>query len=494
MRLFRPLLSLVLILALAQSAMAFLMLPSIIGDNMVLQQGEMVNVWGWSKPNESVKVTFDQKEYRAIANTEGRWTVKLNSMAADKTPKSMSIITGSGDSKTINNILVGEVWVCSGQSNMQWSVAMSNNAKEEIAAANYPELRLFQVKRVTAAKPLDDLEGQWVICTPDTVAGFSALGYFFGRDLQKQIKVPVGLINTSWGGTPSESWTKREWLERELVAAPLLKRWDEQVRKRKPGDKVSPHTPSYLYNAMIHPILPYSIAGAIWYQGESNVGRAVQYRTIFPLMIENWRADWGKKDLPFGFVQIGPFHYHNPRDKEKAGRSVEKCAELWEAQLATLKELDNTGMVVITDITNLNDIHPKNKQDVGARMALWATSQVYGGGQPYSGPIFEEINIEKNQDGSKKIRLFFDHAEGLKSSDDKPLSWFTIAGEDEKFVPATAKIEGDTIVVSSPEVKEPVAVRFGWNEEAMPNLTNGTGLPASPFRTDNFKLLTEGAN
>ncbi len=485
MRILRSVLSFFFMLVVATTAMAELKLPSVIGDNMVLQQGETVGVWGWANAGEKVNVTFQDKTYSSEAGQDGCWAVKLDSSKADATSKTMLIETASGEKKELKNILVGEVWVCSGQSNMQWTVARAKNPKEEIAAANYPEIRLFQVKRVTAAEPQDDCSGKWVVCSPETVAGFSALGYFFGRELNQDMKVPVGLINTSWGGTPSEAWTAREVLEKEPMADPLLAHWDERI-KRDGGKITHCHTPACLYNAMLHPFFPYAIRGAIWYQGETNVPRAVQYETIFPMMIENWRDAWGKADMPFGFVQIAPFRYNKKPD---SGRLVERCAELWEAQLKTLQNLDNIGMVVVSDIGNLENIHPKNKQDVGRRMADWALATVYGKSDlDYTGPVYH--SMQKEDDG--KIRLFFDHAEGLASRDGKPLDWFTIAGSDEKFVPAEAKVEGETIVVSSDQVAEPVAVRFGWHELATPNLINKAGLPTSPFRTDDFKRITEG--
>ncbi len=291
---------------------------------------------------------------------------------------------------------------------------------------------------------------------------FSAVGFFFGRHLYKDLGVPIGLIRTAWGGTPAENWTKKEVLESHDILKSLVGR----------GSK--------LYNAMIHPLIPFAIRGAIWYQGESNCSRAFQYRTLFSAMIKNWRDDWGQGDFPFGFVQLAPFRY--------GGKDPACCAELWEAQVMALKGLPNVGMAVTTDITTLRNIHPPNKQDVGLRLGLWAMGTVYGKKDlVYSGPIYKSMKVDGD-----KIRLEFDHTGGgLASSDSEPLKDFTIAGEDQKFEPATATIDGKTIVVQSDKVKKPVAVRFGWYDTATPNLINKEGLPASPFRTDKWKGVTE---
>ena len=282
--------------------------------------------------------------------------------------------------------------------------------------------------RAVADAPQKDCEGQWVVCSPETIADKTAVGYFFGRELNRELKKPIGVLQTAWGGTPSEAWTSREGArsqaESETTSGPL----GCKAAEKSPKQAGSPHRPANLYNAMIAPLLPFAVKGAIWYQGESNVGRAVQYRTVFPTMIENWRDVWNKPGLPFGFVQIAPYKYNR---QENPGRNVEKCAELWEAQVMTLKNLDNVGMAVTTDIGNLLDIHPRNKQDVGRRLALWARATVYGDDDlVYSGPIYKSMKKEGG-----KIRLTFDHAKGLKTSDGAELNEFTIAGVDEKFVP-----------------------------------------------------------
>ncbi len=486
MRAYRVLLFFIVFFCLATAAIAEIKLPAVVGDNMVLQAGEPVPIWGWVEPETEVHVVFDGKTYKTTADQEGRFQVDLEPSEADSEPSNLVIETTAGDRTELKNILVGDVWVCSGQSNMEWPVTRATDAEAEIAAANHPEIRIFKVERAVADTPKTDCKGSWVVCSPETIGDKTAVGYFFARALNQELKKPIGLLQTSWGGTPAEAWTSREALEAEPSLKPLLDRWDKAAETPKQAE--SPHRPANLYNAMIAPLLPYAVKGAIWYQGESNVGRAVQYRTIFPTMIENWCAAWNKPRLPFGFVQIAPYKYN--RNNPNPGRDVERCAELWEAQVMTLQKLDNVGMAVTTDIADLLDIHPTNKQDVGHRLALWARAKVYGDDAlVYSGPIYKSMQKEGN-----KIRLSFDHAAGLKASDGKDLNEFTIAGADENFVPAKATIDGETIVVEGADVADPVAVRFGWHELAQPNLVNSAGLPASPFRTDDFKALTEGAN
>jgi sialate O-acetylesterase len=379
----------------------------------------------------------------------------------------MTVKGSSGNTITFKNVQVGEVWVCSGQSNMEMGIGVCNNAQEEIAAANYPNIRLFKVVKAKAAAPADDVKGNWAVCTPGSVAadgwgGFSAAAYYFGRMLHKELNVPVGLIDTSWGGTPAEFWTSHKTLE----STPVLK------------DSAKGES-SCLYNGMLAPLMPYAIRGAIWYQGEANLGGAYRYRTLLPAMIANWRQDWGQGDFPFGIVQLAPWRYN--------GADPACWAELCEAQRMTLDKSPNTGLAVTVDIGDIKDIHPKNKQDVGRRLALWAMAKVYGKNIVYSGPIYKSMKVEGN-----KIRLDFDHVGGgLIASDGKPLTEFTIAGEDKKFVPAVAEIDGQTVVVHSDAVANPVSVRFGWQDCAQPNFANKEGLPTSPFRTDTWKGVTE---
>ena len=501
----------VLLLTNAGAIFADVKLPAVIGDNMVLQRGKAAHIWGWAEPGEQIMVSASWRTmaWGVTANKEGRWSFE---MSPPKTAGPHEMTVSSKNTITINNILVGEVWVCSGQSNMQWSVGRAANPDQEIAAADYPKVRLFTVKRKVASEPQTDCEGSWTMCSPETVPGFSAVGYFFGRELHKELNVPIGLIHTSWGGTPAESWTRRGALESVPDCAPILERFDEAMTKypeakkkydesmiawkenvkkakaegkklpRRPGAPFgpgNPHSPAGLYNAMIAPLIPYSIGGAIWYQGESNAGRAYQYRKLFPAMITNWRKDWGQGNFPFLFVQLANFMAVTPEPVDSA------WAELREAQLMTLA-LPNAGMAVIIDIGEARDIHPKNKQDVGKRLVLWALGKTYGKKLTYSGPIYKSKRTEGN-----KITLEFEHVGGgLIASEGESLKGFAVAGADRKFVWADAKIEGDTVVISSDEVSEPAAVRYGWANNPVCNLYNKEGLPASPFRTDDWPGVT----
>ncbi len=505
------LLSVAVLLA-AGTAWADVTLPKVIGDHMVLQQEMAVPIWGWADAGEEVTVTLGKCRATATADSDGKWMVKLDALEAGG-PHEMTV--KGKNTITLADILVGEVWVASGQSNMQWSVRASLNPDQEIAAAKYPEMRLFTVARKTADQPQDDCEGSWAACTPETVPGFSAVAYFFGRYLHKELEVPAGLINTSWGGTPAEAWTSLDAQQGNPVLEPTLARWNQQIsaydpeaaqkryekaleawkqaaqkakaegakpprRPRAPVDpRQSPHRPASLYNGMISPLLPFAIRGAIWYQGESNAGRAEQYLTLFPTMIRNWRDKWGQGDFPFLFVQLAPFRY--------GGADPRNCAELRETQRLTLELVPNTGMAVTTDIGNVKDIHPKNKQEVGKRLALWALAKTYGENLVYSGPLYDSMSIEGD-----KIRVKFKHAGGGLAAKGGPLAHFTIAGKDGEFVPAAATIDGDTVVVHSDQVAKPAAVRFGWADDAEPNLFNKERLPASPFRTDDFEMVTAG--
>ncbi len=464
--------SLLVVVALAWSAalaQADVRLPKIFGEHMVLQQQMPIPVWGWADPGEKVTVTLGDRSATATACKKGKWSVKLDPVPVGG-PYEMKV-SGKND-LVLKDVLVGEVWICSGQSNMGFTVSRGNNAKEEIAAAKYPKMRLLTVARNAVEKPVDDVTGNWAACSPETVPGFSAAAYFFGRKLYEELGLPIGLVNTSWGGTRCEAWTSKEAMQSDPDFQPLFER--SRVQKLEIR-----HHPAALYNGMIHPLIPFAMRGAIWYQGESNVSRAEQYRKLFPVMISDWRKRWGEGDFPFYFVQLAPYIY---------GKN-DPCmlAELWEAQLKTLS-LPNTGMAVITDIGDLKDIHPKNKQDVGLRLALWALAKTYGKDVVFSGPLYKGMKVE-----GSKIRLSFEHVDGGLVAKGGSLKDFTIAGKDDKFVPAEAVIDGESIVVSSPEVKRPVAVRFAWRHDAEPNLFNKTGLPASPFRTDNLPLVTAGA-
>jgi len=495
----------------ALSADADVKLPAVISDNMVLQKGTQVPIWGTAEPGERVTVTMGEQQVKTTADSEGRWIIKFEPLDVDEP---FEITVAGNNTITLHNVLVGEVWVCSGQSNMQWPVSLAANAEKEIAESDYPMVRLYTVKRTVAEQPLQDTEGNWAACSPEAVKSFSAVGYFFGRYLHKELDTPVGLIHSSWGGTPAEAWTSLSTLEQGPEFKPILDRWEqilanypqeqekyqqllaqweqevENAKKegkpepRKPQPPVGPnhpHRPAGLYNGMIAPLIPYAIKGVIWYQGESNASRAYQYRKLFPAMIHNWRHSWGQGDFPFLFVQLANFMETQPQPSESA------WAELQEAQLMTLA-LPKTAMAVAIDIGEAKDIHPKNKQDVGHRLGLAALASTYGHDVVYSGPIYESMTVEND-----KVRLRFRHIDGgLVSQNGEQLKGFAIAGPDQKFVWGEAKIDGDTVVVWSDQVQQPVAVRYAWADNPVCNLYNKAGLPASPFRTDDWPGVKVG--
>src|SRR5215213_9006073 len=656
----RLLLPLVL-LSVSIAARAEVRLPAIISDNLVLQQQTKVRIWGSANPGEHVVVTLQQKSAGTVADKQGRWETWLGPLTAGGPYE----LTVKGDNLlTIKNVLIGEVWLCSGQSNMEWPLVNTVGGAETVAQAKYPEIRLFTVEKHTAVSPLTDVEGHWVVTTPDAAAHFSAVGYFFGRELHQRLKVPVGLINSSWGGTPAEAWTSHEALLSSAELKPILERyesslnalpqakdayaralaqWEEKnlyldagnkgealgyadpakatadwlkmdlpkqfetagllmdgsvwfrkvlevpsswagkdlvlnlppiddqdvtyfngtkigsIGRETPNSYMAPrnyvvpgslvrsgrtviavrvfdsageggfsrggamslgpagaaesemislrgvwdykvelalepkhpdwgsrpeavgvsnqNNPSVLYNAMIAPLVPFAVRGVIWYQGESNAGRAYQYRTLFPIMIRDWRKAWSS-ELPFYFVQLANWHAN------KAEPDESDWAELREAQSMTLRE-PRTGMAVTIDIGDENDIHPRNKLDVGRRLAASAFAGTYGQKIIPSGPLFDRYTVEGD-----KIRIHFKYGEGLKTTDGGPVKGFAIAGEDRRFVWADSRIEGETVIVSSPRVQTPVAVRYGWADNPIVNLSNRAGLPASPFRTDDWPGVT----
>ncbi len=508
-----PLLLALLAWAGVENARAEVRLPKVFGSHMVLQQGKPVVFWGWAQPNETVTVQVGQEKRPAQANGQGEWKASLSALKAG----GPYTVTVSGSSTvTFEDVLVGEVWLCSGQSNMEMGIRSCNNSEAEIAAADYPNVRLLMVENRWTPLPQDDIKDAWKVCTPKTVAengwgGFSAAAYYFGRELHQKLGVPVGLIDATWGGTRIESWTPPEG----FAAVPALQKDDERVRLGDPRDPLHqqrlsetiqtvekwvsdaktaltgkalvPAFPNYpaellpphdvqnataLYNGMIHPLCPFGIRGAIWYQGESNNGEGMLYAERMKALINGWRKVWNDDSLSFYYVQIAPYNY---------GGNPEPTAELWEAQSAAMA-VPKSGMIVVNDIGNVKDIHPTNKQDVGKRLARWALAKDYGyENLEYAGPTFRSMSVEGDQ-----IHLAFDHAKGLASRDGKPLSWFEIIDADEGgFVPAKAEIQGTSVVLSAPEVKHPVAMRFAWNMLAEPNLMNGDGLPTSAFRAGN---------
>lgn len=486
-----------LLLSLAVSARAHVQLPALFSDNMVLQQGMPVTVWGYAHDGDVVTVKFRGQKVSATTHNL-KWSVKLRSLKAGG-PDTLTIATDD-HTTTLTNVLVGEVWVCSGQSNMEWPMSAAFEPAADIASATNSLIRLFHVPKMKSDSPTVKIKTSWKVCSPKDITSFSAVGYYFGRDLQTARKVPVGLIESDWGGSPAEAWMSREALEikaryQSEIIDPYpealknyqtaLAAWEkekaEAVANKQEFKKWAPWAPwkpSELYNGMIAPLTPYAIKGSIWYQGESNAGRAEQYRSLFADMIRNWRRDWGN-DFTFLCVQLAPF----TAIKEQPGDSA--WAELREAQWLATKTLPKVGMAVITDVGDPKDIHPKQKQPVGARLALAARGIAYGEKIEFSGPLYRNATFK---DG--KAILEFDHVgQGLEARDGA-LKGFAICGEDKKFVWADATIVGKTVVVCSPSVAKPVAVRYGWADCPVVNLWNQDGLPASPFRTDDFPMTT----
>jgi sialate O-acetylesterase len=640
------------------SAYANIRLPALVGDNMVLQSGSKARLWGFAHPGERVTISMAGKSANGTADGKGRWEMWIGPLEAGG-PFEMTI--AGQNTIVLRNVLVGEVWVASGQSNMEWQLQNSARGAEEVAQASHPLIHLFTVARTTSLEPRDDAPGRWVVCSPETAGTFSAVAYFFGRELNRTLNVPVGLIHSSWGGTPAEAWTSRQTLAANPELKPMIDsfdtaaanapdairkyqaevtKWEDEHYLPDPGNKGfdlgyarpdsseeawktmrlpqawetagldidgavwfrralelpgewagkdltlslgaiddfdttyfngfkigatgretpnhwmfprkytapgrlvhagrnviavrvfdhygdggftgsatdmwiaptganpislagdwlyriemavtpikvdfstapvapagagNPNSPTVLYNAMLAPLTPYSIRGAIWYQGESNAGRARQYQRLFPAMIRNWREAWGEGNFPFLFVQLANFQ------ARKAEPSESGWAELREAQMMTLREPE-TGMAVIIDIGEAGNIHPKNKQDVGHRLAVWALAKTYGRHVEFSGPLYQSQAVEGD-----KIRIRFSHGEGLRARDGGPVEGFAVAGSDGKFVWANARIEQDEVVVWSDIVPHPQSVRYAWADNPAANLYNGAGLPASPFRTDQGK-------
>lgn len=641
---------LALVLISAAPLLANVTLPKIFGDNMVLQRNKQIPVWGWADVNEKITIRFNHQVKSITADKDGNWKVNLDKELAGGP---YQLIIRGKNSVTFSNVLVGEVWICSGQSNMEMPIAgwgKVDNYEEEIAAAKYPQIRHIKIPNTISAKLQKDIEkGEWKVCSPATAGDFTAAGYFFARELYNHLKIPIGLINTSWGGTHVETWTSREgfessdefknmikqmpllnldslaavrkeaimkklamlqgslpakaetaawssidfddskwpqmqlpslWEQKQLgdidgvvwfrkaidvpandagkeatlelamiddnditylngvkvgetnsynqhrkykVAAGILKagknviavrvedtgggggiyggnegmkltvgdnttslagNWGFQVEQiYGSGSSIGPNSyPTLLYNAMVSPLIPYAFEGVIWYQGEANADRAYQYRKAFPLMITDWRRHWGAGDFPFYFVQLASYNAGNGNSKNGS-----TWAELREAQTMTLS-LPNTGMAVTTDIGNSTDIHPKNKQDVGKRLAAIALRNVYNKNIVYSGPMYKSMKVQ----GNAILISFTNIGSGLMAKNGE-LKGFEIAGLGGQFFPAVATIEGNQVVVHNDNIRYPAAVRYGWRDDAgEDNLFNREGFPASPFRTDKWKGITEG--
>jgi len=482
------------LLAMSQFACGDVILPAIFGDHMVLQRNAEVTIWGNAKPFETVTIStgWSEEQPSVLVDRGGKWELKLNTPDAGGP---YTITVQGWNTITIEDVLIGEVWLCSGQSNMefntQWVHNFANELKEgkrpatfdadkevafideQIAAADYPSIRFFTVGSVEAELPQNDLYGHWVVCTPETMQSFSLLGYYFGRKLNTELDVPVGLINSSWGGTPADVWTPAPLMANDRVLNKFSKIRDKETW--------GPFAPGVLYNAMIHPLIPFRIAGVIWNQGEENVGQNrgdEVYARLFATMVRGWRNQWGY-DFPFLYVQIPPYRYD--ADNPAAFRG----AQLRDEQRKALGLIPDSAMVVTSDVGNIEDIHPMDKLTVGDRLATWALNCVYSVTDEIPcGPLYSGMKVE-----GKAVRISFDYVvDGLQAIDGQPLGDFQIAGADKVFHLATAVIDRDTVLVSSPDVAEPVAVRFAWTNIAVPNLASGTGLPASCFRTDDWPL------
>lgn len=496
-------------------AIADVSLPSIFSDHMVLQRDMPCPVWGTAAPGEEVAVQFAGQEKTTTADANGDWRVALDPLSA---PGGGEMTIAGENTITLADVAVGEVWVCSGQSNMEWPLSAAFNAELEIAAGDNANIRLVSVLEPGTQVPQKDFHGQWRTATRDGKAMFSAVGLLFGKRVQEALDVPVGLIDNAWGGSACEAWVPQAKLQGVEIYKPLLERWkqqeedlDEQAARaehektldewrkkvapviaagRTPWEPPNPrhvlignHRPGNLYNARVAPIATYAIRGAIWYQGETNAGRAEQYRDLFPLMIQSWRDAWQQGDFSFYWVQLADFMAERDQPRDSA------WAELRDAQTMTLDRLENTGQAVIIDIGNGIDIHPRNKQEVANRLARHALAKDYGLEIHCESPRFDKLST---QDGKAIVKLT-SVGRGLKTLDRKKVEGFAIAGEDRQWVSADAKIVGrDSIEVSSSEVPNPVAVRYAWADNPVCNLYSAEGLPATPFRSDDWPGVSTG--
>ena len=505
-----------LLAALALQARAELKLPAIIGDNMVLQQKQANPLWGWDTPGTGVTVKFAGQTKSATAGADGKWTVKLDPLPANANPAVLSI---QGSTKRdLQNVLVGEVWICSGQSNMQWSVNASWDFELETATAKHPLIRLISVPQVGTQEPQQDFKGEWKECSPQTVGGFSAVGFFYGRVLHQVLGVPVGLINNAWGGSAAEAWVRRDVLEKDARFKGLIEGWvarekqlaSEEARlahekamaawKEKadaakaagqPFTQRAPQSPQAtlagnarpgnIYNGVLLPTIGYGVKGAIWYQGESNASRAHEYGHLFPLMIQHWRDEWKQGDFPFYWVQLADFKAEKPEPGDS------DWAELRESQTKTQNAVPNSGQAVIIDLGEANDIHPKNKRDVAERLARIALARDYGMDIRWRSPEFKAAEFQ----GGKAIVTLDTFGSSLRTVDVSEVKGFALCGEDRKWVWAEAKIAGrDKVEVSTKTVPNPVAVRYAWADNPVCNLFSIEGLPVTPFRSDDFPMIT----
>jgi len=447
-------------------------LSALFADNMVLQQQFEAPFWGWANAGEIVVVkgSWNNTAIEVVTKADGKWSLKLPTTKAGG-PYFVTI-----NEDTLYNVMIGEVWICSGQSNMQWALSQTDSTGHEIEKADFPNIRFFYVARDNADEPIKDCYGKWEVCGPESAATFSAIAYYFGKELYNELDIPIGLVHTSWGGSTAQAWTNYKVLEATQEGKYYIEKYKKKINNSSPGILPRNHqSPSGLYNAMLHPLIPFGIRGAIWYQGESNTGEHYIYRDLMETMISNWREEWGQGDFPLYFVQLAPFDYKVPLIG----------AALRDAQRKTL-DIPNTGMAVTMDIGDPEDIHPANKRDVGKRLAAWALNKDYGKDIVYSGPLYNSYEME-----GACIRVFFDHVINGLESNGEELSHFEIAGENKVFYPARTTIEDKSVLVTSADVAKPLAVRYAFHNTDVPNLYNKEGFPASSFRTDDWEIFTD---
>jgi sialate O-acetylesterase len=502
----------VLALALAPALRAEIKLPAIIGDHMVLQQKQANPIWGWDTPGAKVTVTFAGQSHSATAGGDGKWTVKLAAVPANATPQKITI---AGTNRVeIQDVLVGEVWMCSGQSNMGFKLNSDWNGDVEAAASNLPNLRLISVPQVGTQELKNDFKGAWKASTPESARAFTAVGFLFGRYIHEIVGVPVGLIDNAWGGSAAEAWIRRTTMDQaerfkglmestakreadlqsekgQAATAAAMTKWKAEAAKANAEKKTPPRAPvdwltgnarpGNIFAGVVHPTLGYGIKGVIWYQGESNAGRAYEHADLFPFLIQQWRKEWGQGDFPFYWVQLADFK------AEKAEPGESDWAELRETQTKTLR-LPNTGQAVIIDLGEGRDIHPRNKHDVAARLVRWALVKDYGMKLPYRSPEYKSVAF-----AGRKATVTLDcFGSTLYAFDVADARGFAVCGKDRVWRWATGKVVGaDKVEVSSDQVAEPIAVRYAWADNPVCNLYSKDGLPVTPFRTDDFDMTTK---
>ncbi len=467
--------TILLVLLCGPMARADVQLPGILSSNMVLQRNQPIVIWGQADPQQTVTVEMAGQSATVVADQQGRWSLQLDAMEAG----GPYVMTVEGNNRIeLTNVLVGDVWLCAGQSNMQRSMTLSEAGRDEIAHADRPRIRLLTPDRVPADQPVADVQlvQAWTPCSPQSVSGFSAVAYYFGATLEDELDIPIGLINCSWGGTRAEAWTS----EPALRAVPALKTVYDRAGKIQASANLEPqrqHLPARIFNSLIAPLTRHPIAGVIWYQGESNEPWPNEYRTLLPTLIADWRAQWDRPNLPFGIVQLTA--YRQPQSKPAEDS---RWAMIRQVQLDVSRSVPHTGLAITTDIGDQNNIHPANKRDVGYRLALWALADVYGFPYLAGSPIFRDMSI-----AGDKVTLTFDQVGGgLVVRGGGELRGFAVAGADRKFVWARAVLDGNRITLSGEGVRKPVAVRYGWADNPRGNLFSVNGLPASPFRTDDW--------